>query len=77
MDLLWLGYDRLAVPYADVAAVLLYRPSLDRRIQISYGRVPRFVRSVVVTGDGAFHPSRWSAEHVRRRLARWRSRSTP
>jgi hypothetical protein len=74
MDLLWLGYDDLAIRYADIAAVLLYRPDLDARIVKDYGRVPANIRAVVVTGDGAFWPSSWRAEHIRRRWVRWRNR---
>ena len=68
MDLLWLGYDGLSVHYADVVVVLFYRPSLDARITDSYGRVPSNVQAVVVTTDGAFLPSSWSAPHLRGRL---------
>jgi hypothetical protein len=72
MDLLWLGYDDLSVRYADVAAVLFYRPSLDIRIVHTYGRVPANVRAVVITNDGAFWPSSWHAEQIRERWATWR-----
>jgi hypothetical protein len=72
MDLLWLGYDGLSVRYADVSAVLFYRPNLDARIARAYGHVPTNIRSVVVTSDGMFWPSSWRAEHLRRRWARWR-----
>jgi len=74
MDVLWLGYDGLAVRYADVMAVLFYRPDLDVRILRDYGRVPVNVRAVVVTSDGLFWPSRWRAEQIRRRWSRWRDR---
>ena len=73
MDLLWLGYDDLSVRYGDVAAVLLYHSSLDARILSAYGRVPANVRAVVVTGDGLFLPSSWSAEQLRQRWSHWRS----
>lgn len=73
MELLWLGYDGLSVRYADVAAVLFYRSTLDARIISAYGRVPLNVRAVVVTGDGVFWPSSWRAEHLRQRWARWRA----
>jgi hypothetical protein len=72
MDLLWLGYDGLSVRYIDVAAILLYHPSLDARIIGTYGRVPATVRAVVVTGDGAYLPSSWSAKHLRQRWSSWR-----
>lgn len=72
MDLLWLGYDGISVRYADVVAVLLYRPALDTRIVRAYGHVPANVRAVVVTSDGTFWPSSWRAEQLRRRWARWR-----
>jgi hypothetical protein len=72
MDLLWLGYDGLAVRYVDVVAVLFYRPDLDGRIVQDYGRVPTNVRAVVVTSDGVFWPSSWRADQLRRRWARWR-----
>jgi hypothetical protein len=74
MDLLWLGYDGLAVRYVDVVAVLFYRPDLDGRIIRGYGRVPTNVRAVVVTSDGVFWPSSWRADQLRRRWARWRRR---
>jgi hypothetical protein len=72
MDLLWLGYDSLSVRYADVAAILFYRPSLDGRIIRAYGRVPANVRAVVVTNDGAFWPSSWQVEQIRERWSAWR-----
>lgn len=75
MDTLWLGYDGLSVHYADIVAVLFYRPDLDQRIARAHGRVPANVHAVVVTGDGRFWPSRWRAEQLRRRWARWRDRS--
>jgi len=74
MDLLWLGYDDLAVRYADITAVLFYRPDLDARIVGDYGRVPANVRAVVVTSDGLFWPSSWQAEQLRRSWSRWRER---
>jgi cytochrome c biogenesis factor len=77
MDLLWLGYDGLAVPYTDVVAVLLYQPALDARIARSYGSVPLGVRAVVVTGGDVYWPSRWEAEWLRRRLADWRGAPPP
>jgi hypothetical protein len=73
MDLLWLGYDGLAVRYIDVVAVLLYQPALDARIARAYGGVPSGVRAVVVTAGDAYWPSRWDAEWLRRRLADWRA----
>ncbi|HWQ13072.1 MAG TPA: hypothetical protein VNL77_09740 [Roseiflexaceae bacterium] len=72
MDLLWLGYDGLAVPYADVVAVLLYQPALDARIVEAYGHVPDGVRAVVVTGGDRYWPARWEAAWLRRRMAEWR-----
>lgn len=72
MDTLWLGYDDLALPFREVAAVLLYQPALDARILVTYGRVPRGVRSVVVTAGGVYLPARVSAEQLRRRWAAWR-----
>jgi hypothetical protein len=72
MDLLWLGYNGLSVRYADVSAVLFYRPTLDARIVHAYGHVPSNIRSVVVTSDGMFLPSSWRAEQLRRRWSRWR-----
>jgi len=77
MDQLWLGYDGLSVPYAEVAAVVFYTPALDGRIATSYGRVPEHVSAVVVMSDGAFLPSRWRVELLRRWLARWRSGAAP
>ncbi len=75
MDLLWLGYDGLDVQYADVAAVLFYRPDLDDRIASSYGSVPQHIRAVVVTQDGHYLPSRWRAEQIRMFWAHWRLRA--
>jgi hypothetical protein len=72
MDLLWLGYDGLAVPYTDVVAVLLYQPALDARISQTYGAVPSGVRAVVVTGGELYWPSRWDVAWLRRRIADWR-----
>ncbi len=73
MDVLWLGYDGLSVRCDEVVVVLYYRPALDARILRSYGRVPSNVRSIVVTGNGAFFPSSWGADELRRRLSRWRA----
>jgi hypothetical protein len=73
MDLLWLGYDGLSVPYDDVVAVLLYQPALDTRIARAYGHVPPGVRAVVVTVGESYWPSRWDAEWLRHRLADWRT----
>jgi hypothetical protein len=73
MDVLWLGYDGLSVPYGDVVAVLLYRPSLDAQIMRAYGRVPANVRAVVKTSDGTFWPSSWSPAQIRRRWSSWRA----
>ena len=73
MDMLWLGYDGVSVRFTDVSAVLLYHPSLDRRIAVEYGHVPANVRAVVVTVAGAFLPSSLSIEQLRGRLARWRN----
>lgn len=72
METLWLGYDDLALPYREIAAVLLYQPALDGRIILAYGQVPRGVRAVVVTAGGAYLPARLSADHLRRRWAAWR-----
>lgn len=77
MDLLWLGYDGLSVPYAEVAAIVFYTPALDGRIARSYGRVPEQIGAVVVMSDGAFLPSRWRVDLLRRWLARWRSDTSP
>jgi hypothetical protein len=73
MNLLWLGYDGLSVPFGDVVAVLLYHPSLDARIVSAYGRVPANVRAVVLTSDGACWPSSWSPAQLRRRWSSWRA----
>lgn len=72
MDTLWLGYDELALPFREIAAVLLYQPALDGRILHAYGSVPRGVRSVVVTAAGAYLPARLSADQLRQRWAAWR-----
>lgn len=72
MDLLWLGYDGLSVRYVDIAAILLYNPSLNARIIRAYGRVPANIRAIVVTGEGTYLPSSWTVEHLRQRLLQWR-----
>jgi hypothetical protein len=72
MDMLWLGYDGLDLPFGEIAAVLLYHPALDGRIVHAYGSVPRGVRSVVVTASGAYVPARLAPELLRRRWALWR-----
>jgi hypothetical protein len=74
MELLWLGYDGLSIRFVNVAAVLLYHPSLDMHIVRAYGHVPANIRAVVVTGDGVFLPSSWTAAQIRQRWARWRMR---
>lgn len=73
-QVLWLGYNGLSLPFADVAAVLIYQPALDSRITGSYGQVPGGVRSVIITGDGRYLPARLGAEELRRRWAGWRHR---
>jgi hypothetical protein len=77
MELIWLGYDNLSVRFDDIAAVLLYRSALDRRIIRSYGRVPENIRSVVITGDGSCWPSSRHADQLRYSWARWRIGSMP
>lgn len=72
METLWLGYDDLALPFAEITAVLLYQPVFDGRIVLAYGSVPRGVRAVVVTAGGAYLPARLSAEQLRQRWAEWR-----
>jgi hypothetical protein len=72
MQILWLGYDNLSVPYHDVVAVLLYQRAFDRRILLSYGSLPNTIRSIVVTSDGRYLPSSWRPEQLRQRLASWR-----
>lgn len=77
MELLWLGYDGLSLPYAHVSAVLFYRPALADRVRDSYGRVPANIRAVVVTQGGEYYPSSWTVQHLRSRLARWRNIQSP
>jgi hypothetical protein len=74
VEMLWLGYNGLTVPYRSVVAVLFYRSVLDPRIERAYGMVPGGVRSVVVTSDGDYFPARWRVSHVRQRWAYWRMR---
>lgn len=69
----WLGYDGLSLPFAEVAAVLIYQPALDARILLSYGTLPSGIRAVVVTGDGRYLPTRLDVEQLRRRWALWRT----
>ncbi|MBC8163412.1 MAG: hypothetical protein H7Z42_19565 [Roseiflexaceae bacterium] len=73
MDQLWLGYDGLSLSYDQIAAVLIYQPALHGRIVQSYGRVPANILAIVVTDRGEYLPSSWSVQHLRQRLARWRS----
>lgn len=73
MEQLWLGYDGLTVRYAEIAAVLIYHPSLARRILTTSGRIPPNIRAIIVTEDGAFLPSSLTAEQLRLRVARWRT----
>jgi hypothetical protein len=72
MDVLWLGYDNVSIPYAEISAVLYYRPDLDARITDDYGFVPSNIRAVVVTQNGVFWPSSWQAEHLHKSWVRWR-----
>lgn len=74
VDTLWLGYNGLNIPYRSVVAVLLYRSVFDARIKRAYGVVPVGVRSVIVTTEGDYLPTRWRVEHLRQRWARWRMR---
>jgi len=76
-QVLWLGYNGLSLSFADVAAILIYRPVLDSRILGSYGQVPGGVRSVIVTGDGRYLPARLAVDELRRRWAGWRQRQAP
>lgn len=77
MELLWLGYDGLSLPYSHVSAVLIYQSALAERVRHSYGRVPANIRAVVVTQAGDYFPSSWSVEHLRARLAHWRNIHAP
>ncbi|NJN15359.1 MAG: hypothetical protein HC822_03210 [Oscillochloris sp.] len=72
METIWLGYDGLALPFAQISVVLIYRPALDAYIVQTYGSVPRGVRSVVITADGIYWPARVPPEQLRRRWAAWR-----
>lgn len=77
MDILWLGYDGLSVPYRQVVAVLIYIAPLDGLLERSYGRVPAGVQAVVLTSRGEYLPARWSPQHLRQRWAAWRSNASP
>jgi len=70
--LLWLGYDDLALPFREIAALLRYQPALDARILHGYGSVPRGVQAVVVTVNGLYLPARVPLPQLRRRWALWR-----
>jgi len=72
MDSLWLGYDGLTVPCADVVAVLVYSGALDGLLRRSFGRVPAGVRAVVLTAAGRYLPARVPPEQLRDRWAGWR-----
>ncbi|NTW97195.1 MAG: hypothetical protein HGB28_01430 [Oscillochloris sp.] len=73
MDTLWLGYDSLTLPFHEIVAVLRYQPALNTRIAQAFGSVPGGIKAVVVTSDGAFLPTRWRADQIRQRWARWRT----
>ncbi|NTW04028.1 MAG: hypothetical protein HGA19_22605 [Oscillochloris sp.] len=73
MNTLWLGYDGLNLPYGEITAILLYQPAFDTRIALAFGSVPCGVQAVVVTSGGAFLPTRWRVDHLRRRWATWRA----
>jgi hypothetical protein len=73
MNDLWLGYDNVSIPYAEIAAVLIYQPAYDRRILAAHGKVPANIRAVVVTTDGRYLPSSWRADQLRQRLIGWRA----
>jgi hypothetical protein len=73
MEELWLGYDGLAVRFADIVAVVRYEPSLDARINSAYGSVPRSTRAVVIMSDGSHWPARWHMQQIRHRIANWRN----
>jgi hypothetical protein len=73
MDELWLGYDNLCVPCADVVALLVYRSALDRRILHAFGYIPTNIRTVVVLADGRYLPSSWRPEQLRSRMTGWRT----
>ncbi len=73
MNDLWLGYDNLSIPYAEIAAVLIYQPAYDRRILSAYGKIPANIRAVVVTTEGRYLPSSWRADQLRQRLIGWRA----
>jgi hypothetical protein len=72
MNSLWLGYDGLSVPCADVVAVLVYSDALDGLLRRSFGRVPAGVRAVVLTAAGRYLPARIAPEQLRSRWAGWR-----
>lgn len=74
MERFWLGYNGLALAFADITAVLVYTTALDGRIKHAYGSVPSGVCTVVVSVDGEYWPSRWPIDAVRRRWADWRGR---
>ena len=73
MNTIWLGYNGLVLPFAEISVVLIYRPALDARIVQDYGSLPRGVRSVVVTAGGTYLPARFPADQLRRRWAAWRT----
>lgn len=72
MEQLWLGYDNLSLRYTEISAVLYYTPALDSRIRAAFGRIPRNIRAVVLTVDGAFWPSSRDVAQLRHQLANWR-----
>ena len=75
MDNLWLGYSGLAISYAEVVAVLIYRAALDGVLLRSYGSVPPGVQAVVLTAEGDYLPTRLNPHQLRQRWAGWRNRA--
>jgi hypothetical protein len=72
MDSLWLGYNGLSVPCAEVVAVLVYSDALDGLLRRSFGRVPAGVRAVVLTAAGRYLPARIPPDQLRSRWSSWR-----
>ncbi len=68
---LWVGYDRLLIPFELISAVLVYQPVWDRRILHSFGTVPAGIRSVVLLHDGRVLPSSRALADLHGRWVGW------
>lgn len=70
---LWLGYDGLLVPFAEISALLVYQPVWDRRIIAAYGNVPNDARAIVLLRDGRALPARRALSDLQARWSEWQA----